>query len=68
MQPRDADHGIELVDRAIGADARIVFLAALVVAERGRAVVAGAGIDAIENDHQRPISQSVIMTMTSSAN
>ena len=54
--------------RAISADAGIVFLAALIVAERGRAVVAGAGIDAIENDHQRPISQSVIMTMTRSAN
>ena len=51
MQPHDADRGIGLVDGAIGGDAQIVFRPALAAAERGGAVIAGAGVDAIEDDH-----------------
>ena len=52
VQARDADHRIDLVERAVGVDAQIVFLAPLAGAERGRAVVAGARIDAVEDDHR----------------
>ena len=51
MQPRDADRRIGLVERAVGGDAQIVFLAPLAGAEPGGAVVAGAGIDLVEHDH-----------------
>ena len=51
MQPRDADRGIDLVERAVGGDAQVVFLAPLAGAERGGAVIAGAGVDLVEHDH-----------------
>ena len=51
VEPRHADRGIDLVERAIGGDAQVVFLAPLAGAECGGAVVAGAGIDLVENDH-----------------
>ena len=54
VQARDADHRIDLVQRAVGGNAQVVFLAPLAGAERGGAVVAGARVDAIENHHRRP--------------
>src|SRR5262249_52176826 len=51
VQARDADHGIRLVDRAVGLDAKIIFLATLTGSERRRAVVAGARVDAVQYDH-----------------
>ena len=51
VQPDKTDRGIDLVERAVGRDAQIVLLAAVAGAERRRAVVAGAGIDAVQNDH-----------------
>jgi len=51
MQPRHANRGIGLVDRAVGGNAQIVFRAAFAAAERRGAVVASAGLDAAENDH-----------------
>src|SRR5262249_20070622 len=52
VNARQPDCRIELVERAIGGDAQIVFFAPLAAAERRRAVVAGAGVDAVENDHR----------------
>ena len=51
MQPHQADHRIGLVDRAVGGDPQVVFLAPRAGAERRGAVVAGAGINAVEHDH-----------------
>ena len=51
VQARDADGGIGLVKRAVGGDPQIIFLAPLAAAERGRAVVAGAGVDLVEDHH-----------------
>ena len=51
VQPHQPEHGIDLVERAVGLDAQIVFLAPRAGAERCRAVVAGAGVDAVEHDH-----------------
>ncbi len=51
MQTGDADGRVGLVDGSIGADAKIVLRAALTAAERGRAVVAGARVNPIENNH-----------------
>ena len=50
-EPRQADRRIGLVDRAIGLDPHIRLAAPLAGAERGRAVVSGARVDAIENHH-----------------
>ena len=41
----------DLVERAIGIDAMIILFPALAAAERSGAVIAGAGVDSIENDH-----------------
>ena len=73
VQPRDADHRIDLVERAVGGDAQVVFLAPLAGAERGGAVVAGARVDAVEHHHraralQRPMIQIVSMMTTSATN
>jgi hypothetical protein len=46
VQADEADRGVDLVERAVGRDAQIVFLAAVAGAERRRTVVAGAGVDA----------------------
>ena len=51
MQAHEADYRIDLVDRAVGLDPQVVFLAPGAGAERGRPVVAGAGIDAVEHNH-----------------
>src|SRR5262249_6184756 len=65
MEANQPDNGIDLVKRAIRLHAQIVFLASLVVAERGRAVIAGARVDAVENHHnQRPMAQIASMMMT----
>jgi len=50
VQPHQADDGVDLVERAVGLDPQVVFLAPGAGTERSRAVVAGAGIDAIEDD------------------
>src|SRR5215510_10644390 len=39
MQARDADHGVDLIERAIGLDAQVEFLAPLAGAERRGAVI-----------------------------
>ena len=54
VQPHQTDRGVDLVERAVGIDAQIVFLAAVAGAERSGAVVASARVDAIE-DHHVPI-------------
>jgi hypothetical protein len=51
MQAHQADHRIGLVDCAIGRHAQVVLLAPGAGTERRRAVVAGAGINAVEHDH-----------------
>ena len=67
VPPFQPDHGVDLVQRPVGGDAQIVFLAPLAAAERGEAVVAGAGVDPVEYDHPAlplQIAQMVtIMTM-----
>ena len=71
VQPREPDDRVGLVERAVGVDAAVVFLAPFAVAERGRAGVAGTGVDAVEDDHgpaQRPIAQIVAMMMTMATN
>src|SRR4051812_16613986 len=57
VEPRQAEHRVDLVQRAVRSDTQIVFLAPLAAAERGRAVIAGAGVNPVENDH-RPRSYS----------
>src|SRR5579862_5042599 len=49
-QPKDR---VDLIYRAVSLDAQVVFLAPRARAERGGAVVAGAGIDAVEHNHGR---------------
>ena len=72
MQPDHADRGVGLVDGSIGGDAQVVFRAAFAAAERRGAVVAGPGVDAIEDDHgsllQRLIAQTASMVMTIATN
>src|SRR5262249_26819889 len=51
VEAREADHGVELVDGAVRRDAHMVFAPPLAAAERGRAVVAGARVDAVQDDH-----------------
>ena len=52
VQPRHADRGIGFIERAIGGDPQIVFLAPPAGAERGGAVVAGARVNFVQNDHR----------------
>ena len=52
LQARHPDHRVDLVEGAVGRDAQIVFLAPLAGAERGGAVVAGARVDPVEDDHR----------------
>src|SRR5215469_802824 len=73
VQPRDAYRGIGFVHRAIGGDPQIVFLTPPAGAERGRAVVAGARVDFVQNDHRAlrsyfAISQTVNMITTMAMN
>ena len=73
VQTRHADHGVELVDAAVGGDPQIVFVAALAAAERGGAVVSGSRVDPVQDDHavltlsfaaaQRPSAHIVTMTI-----
>jgi hypothetical protein len=51
VQPGDADRGIRLVDGAIRGDPQVELQPAFTGAQSGRALVAGAGLDAVENDH-----------------
>ena len=51
VKPGDADRRIGLVHRAIGLDAQVVLGDALARAQGRVALVAGARVDAIENDH-----------------
>jgi len=51
VQADQADGGVDFVERAVRGHAQVVFLAAVAGAERRRAVVAGAGVDAIQYDH-----------------
>ena len=56
-----ADARIGFVHRAIGLDAKVVFRAASTGRQRGRAGIARAGIDPVQNDHvglQRRITMS----------
>jgi len=62
MEPRDSERGIGLVERAVGGDAQVVFLAPLAAAERGGAVIPGAGVDLIEDDHELPRQNSPCLT------
>ena len=52
VQPGDAHETVEFVDRPIGFDARIVLCHAVAIAERGIALVAGAGVDLVQDNHQ----------------
>src|SRR5665647_750271 len=52
MQPDHADRGVGLVHGSIGRDAQIVFGAAFAGPQRGGAIIAGAGVDLVENDHE----------------
>ena len=58
MEARDPERGIGLVERAIGGDAQVVFLAPFAAAERGGAVIPGAGVDLVEDDHELPRQNS----------
>ena len=76
MKSRDTDRGIGFIDGSVSADAQIVFRAALSAAERGRAVIAGARVDAVENNHRldplsrvefvRPVNQLLPSAQTAS--
>ena len=48
MRARQAEHGAELVDGAVGSDARSGLRDAPAVAEAGLPGVAAAGVDAVE--------------------
>src|SRR5208282_3503129 len=52
MQPGDAERGIDLVEGAVGGNAQVVFPAPLAGAERRGAVIPGAGVDLVEDDHR----------------
>src|SRR3974390_3031839 len=54
VDARQPDGRAELVQRSIGSDAQVVFLPPFAVAPRGGAVIAGARIDPVENDHRAP--------------
>ena len=48
--PHEADDGVQLVDRAVGHDARRVLRDPLAADQRGLALVAGASVDARDAD------------------
>lgn len=50
LHTRQAEHGVELVDGAVGADAEVV-RHLLTADEAGRAAIAGARVDSAERDH-----------------
>jgi hypothetical protein len=54
VDAREAQAGAELVHGAVGLDAQGVLGHARAVAERRLAAVAGARVDAIQDDHQAP--------------
>src|SRR5713101_7869388 len=76
MQAHNPYGRVGLVDRPVTGDAQIVFFAPLAGPERRRAVVAGAGIDAVQNHHvgtlptrtYRPIAQTVNMIIITAMN
>ena len=51
LEPRHAEGGVGFVHGAIGFHAQVEFRTTLAGAKRGVAVIAGAGIDAVEHDH-----------------
>jgi hypothetical protein len=51
VHPRHANRGVGLVDGAVCGDAQAILADALAAAERRRPVVAGAGIDLVQNNH-----------------
>src|SRR5262249_8948140 len=53
VQAGHPDDRIHLVQGAVGGDPQVVLLAPLAGSQRRRAVVAGAGVDAVEDDHVR---------------
>ena len=52
MGREQAEDGVQLIDAAVGRDARVVLGDAAAVAEAGFALVAGLGVDAGEEDHE----------------
>jgi hypothetical protein len=54
MQARKTDDGVGLVQCAVGLDPEVVFRHAPSRAERGRAVVAGARVYLVEDNHYHP--------------
>jgi hypothetical protein len=57
MQPGKAQRGVQFVHGAIGLDPQRMLGHALAVRQRGFALVAGAGIDAVQDDHQLPLTR-----------
>src|SRR5262245_45223599 len=63
VQTDQANHSIDLVDCAVSLDAQVVFLAPGAGAKRGRPVVPGPRINAVEHNHidlAEPFSQAQI--------
>src|SRR5262245_60594893 len=63
MQADQANHSIDLIDRAVGLDAQVIFLAPGAGAKRGRPIVPGSRINAVEHNHidlAEPFSQAKI--------
>src|SRR5262249_27734740 len=61
VQTDQANHSIDLVDRAVGLDAQVIFLTPGAGAKRGRPIVPGPRINAVEHDHidlAEPFSQT----------
>src|SRR5262249_57842428 len=56
VQAYQPEHGVDLVQSAVGGDPQVVFLAPVTRAQRSCAVVAGAGVDPVENDHGSALS------------
>jgi hypothetical protein len=52
VQARQPDGGVGLVDRADGGKAQVGLRPPLAGGERGGAVIAGAGVDAVEDNRQ----------------
>ena len=53
VHPRHADGGVGLVDGAAGGNARRLLGHALAAAQRGGAVIAGARVDLVQDNHDR---------------
>jgi hypothetical protein len=51
MKPHQTYDRIDLIKGPVGLNPQIVLFAPIAGAERRRAIVAGTGIDAVENDH-----------------